>query len=712
MPTVGLVVLGVSLGSMGAFFGAMSVILTDGLIVVLLLLGGAGLGGWLLRAFQTGRSADLLTFSTAAGIGLGMLSVVMLIAGSFFPIVTRRAIWWVVIALGITLFFLHIYRTLKHERRDLRQVSPVSLSGRWFVVLAGFLIASAIGISLAGATLPPGTLGNLTMDSYDVLEYHLQLPREFYHIGRITTLRHNVYSHYPLGVEMLYLLAFSLRSGAYEGVYLAKMISLMFSVIAIAGILGGGSSKGKIHSLSAAALVATAPWGIYLSGIAMVESAQLCYLALALMWLKRWLDEPSWSCSLVIGILLGLACSVKYLSVGFIAGPVLLVMLVAVMVRHGRGILRVLTSAAMCLLVFSPWVVRNLASTGNPVFPLAMGLFGRGYFSEQLEDRWQNGHAPGYHQPVPPPEDYTPPKQKLSRIDRLIAWSVNKKPYHTNPPTGLATIVIAAVVVLLMIIRPMKVARWYWAVFAVLLMELLIWMMFTHEMPARFIAVSIIPFSILAAGIGEFAEGIIRWKKKIAVRLMFRVLSLVAGRKATTITRFLKVVRVLAFCVLLLVASGNLVSGWWYHLKEMKLLGLGKGGAIAPAGIPAKVIAQNVPYYKSVNELPPGSRVMLVGEARAFYFPENAVYATVFNEHPLETILRRADSGNLIARVKARGITHVFIAWAEIERLAHSYGWPREIAPPRLRELFSSCPVIQQDDGVFTLYELAQSQSR
>ncbi|MCD6377864.1 MAG: hypothetical protein J7L99_03310 [Planctomycetes bacterium] len=676
---VSLVVLGVLLGSMGAFFGAMSVIFTDGLIAILLLLAAGGFGGLLLRALGINFFSNFLTLSTVAAVGLGMLSTTMIIVGSLFYVVDNSSLWWAIVIFGVILFALQAFLFWRRgQQRFSRGASGQSIN-RWFI-LPAILIAVALGMYLAGAVIPAGMLGNLTMDSYDVLEYHLQLPREFYHIGRITTLRHNIYSHYPLGVEMLYLLSFSLRAGAYKGMYLAKMISLMFSVIAIVGMLGGGSSKGRIHSLSAAVLVATAPWVIYLSRIAMVESAQLCYLALALMWLKRWLDESSWTSSLIIGLLLGLACSVKYLSVGFIAGPVLLVMLVAAMVRHGRGILRVLISAVMCLLVFSPWMIRNLASTGNPVFPLAMNVFGKGYLTEQLKARWQNGHAPGYHQPVPPPADYTPPKQRLSRIDRLFAWAVSKKPYHTNPPAGLVTIVIATLMVLLMMIRPTKIAPWYWAVFAVLLMDLFIWMMFTHEMPARFMAVSIIPLSILAAGIVGFAEDNIKGRKKVAVRLIF--------------------------CMLLLVASGNLLSAWRYHRREMKLLGVGEGGAVVPAGVSAETIADNIPYYESVNELAPGSRVMLIGEARAFYFPENAVYATVFNEHPLETILQRTGSRNLISRLNARGITHVFIAWAEIERLAHSYGWSREIAPTRLRKWFSNCPVIAQKDDLLTLFEL------
>ena len=41
---------------------------------------------------------------------------------------------------------------------------------------------------------------------FDVLEYHLQGPKEYFQAGRIAFLPHNVYTNMPFGVEMLHLL--------------------------------------------------------------------------------------------------------------------------------------------------------------------------------------------------------------------------------------------------------------------------------------------------------------------------------------------------------------------------------------------------------------------------------------------------------------------------------------------------------------------------
>jgi hypothetical protein len=46
------------------------------------------------------------------------------------------------------------------------------------------------------------------------------------------------------------------------------------------------------------------------------------------------------------------------------------------------------------LLAFSPWLVRNSAWAGNPVFPEAMPLLGAAHFSPAQVDRWERAHKP------------------------------------------------------------------------------------------------------------------------------------------------------------------------------------------------------------------------------------------------------------------------------------------------------------------------------
>jgi len=54
-------------------------------------------------------------------------------------------------------------------------------------------------VMLLGSMLPP--------TDFDVREYHLQAPKEFYLAGRVGFLAHNVYANMPAATEMLSLLS-------------------------------------------------------------------------------------------------------------------------------------------------------------------------------------------------------------------------------------------------------------------------------------------------------------------------------------------------------------------------------------------------------------------------------------------------------------------------------------------------------------------------
>ena len=57
---------------------------------------------------------------------------------------------------------------------------------------------------------------------FDVCEYHLQAPKEFFQQGRITFLPHNVYANMALGTEMLSLLAMVVAGDWWWGAWRAR----------------------------------------------------------------------------------------------------------------------------------------------------------------------------------------------------------------------------------------------------------------------------------------------------------------------------------------------------------------------------------------------------------------------------------------------------------------------------------------------------------
>jgi len=129
--------------------------------------------------------------------------------------------------------------------------------------------------------------------------------------------------------------------------------------------------------------------------------------------------------------------------------------------------------------------------------------------------------------------------------------------------------------------------------------------------------------------------------------------------------------------VLLLVAAGTntLASlGRAANTREV----LANMGLPATNGAPVWRVAE---MWRDLYGLPVESRPMLVGEARAFYLPSGTLYATAFDSHPLAEMIESGMSAEeILAELQARGVTHLYVNWAEIIRLALTYGYPASLA--------------------------------
>ena len=405
-------------GAMLAHLTGVSSILTlalltaviEGAVALMVVTAAGGYGGLIVGKLAPPSSPPALRAATACGLGLSLLSAGVLVVGTSFTGLLKPWLWWPIIAVGVLLAGWQARKAMETWKM------PARFDGRSLVWV---VLAVAAGLWLAGATCPPGLIQ--TPDSYDVLEYHLQVPREFYDAQHIGPLPHNVYSYYPLGTEMLFLLAMCLRNGPYAGVYLAKIIHGALAVLAVAAIWATLRRDEESRGRFAAVLLGTTPFVIYLSWLAMVELAMIFYMVMAALWVREWLGDGDRRSAVCVGVMLGGACAAKYLSVGLIAAPVLSAMIVLTLLdrRRFRQAAHVPLAGLAALVLFSPWLIRNTVHTGNPVFPLATKIFGRGHWSAESEQRWLNGHTPGVHPPVPAPPGWEAPEAP----DRLeMVW--------------------------------------------------------------------------------------------------------------------------------------------------------------------------------------------------------------------------------------------------------------------------------------------------
>ncbi len=648
--------------------GVLLVVLTELPVAAVIFIAAGGWGHLLVRRLAPADARRVLRGVTSVVVGAWMLSTGVLVVGAAIPGSLTGWLWWPIIALGAALA----------ARAVFRRGANVPRSVHWTTALACLVLAAAGATWTAGASLPPGMTGRATGDFYDVVSYHLQVPREFYESGAIRFLPHNTYSNYPLGVEMMFLLTMVLRGGATAGLFAAKCVHGLWGVLAVAGVWSvcgpeGGRHRGKI----AGVLLATAPWAIYLSWLAFVELSELACLAIGIGWLAVWVRRGDGRTACLVGVAGGVACAMKYLSVGLVAGPLLSVMLVVAVAdllrrrrsdsvgptddppttadpetcgaaRSRRFVAHVIAAGLLVVAGLAPWLVRNHVNTGNPVFPLATDLFGRGHWSAESAARWEAAHAPPSWSQVPSLLAKTADGDRGLSIPLLI---------------GTTAAILFLIVALVRRSRSSPDRTVEWIALGVLGVQGAVWVLATH-MAVRFVTPALVCMAILTAG----------WLAGLAaVRTGPRGGggSADAGAAGLPVGGALVVVLMLAAVAVHGVSIGRL---WGAEPVAWSRQFSG------PWGFQGRTLAELNRQVGSpesrLDSLPDGARVLMVADVRPLMFPTRVTYSTVWEPGLLARTARESDDPReIIRRLRDAGITHVWVHWGEIGRLRRTYGW-------------------------------------
>ncbi|KKL48861.1 hypothetical protein LCGC14_2321270, partial [marine sediment metagenome] len=121
-------------------------------------------------------------------------------------------------------------------------------------------------------------------------------------------------------------------------------------------------------------------------------------------------------------------------------------------------------------------------------------------------------------------------------------------------------------------------------------------------------------------------------------------------------------------------------------------------------GRPAGLYARQAREFRAANAAAAAGKLALIGDGRAFYFPPETYYASKFDEHPLAEPLRQSRSGDELAeRLRAAGVTHVYVAWARMAHSAQMIGRADGIDQARLEALLAGWPVLDMAPAPTTL---------
>ena len=206
------------------------------LIALLIWVGSWGIGSSFLRLLKADfAGAERLFF--ACGIGVSIVSLITLANGLFCGL--SRSLLIVLLVLPSLVEGFLVGRTLLARSRKLAwSTATINLGlrsssvSRWGWIVLACVSPFVIG-SMLGAMSP--------QTDFDVVEYHLGGPKEWFQQGRIVRLPHNVYTSFPFLSEMLILSGMVLYGDWQWGALTGQAAIAGFAPLTAVGIYAFGS---------------------------------------------------------------------------------------------------------------------------------------------------------------------------------------------------------------------------------------------------------------------------------------------------------------------------------------------------------------------------------------------------------------------------------------------------------------------------------------
>lgn len=229
--------------------------------------------------------------------------------------------------------------------------------------------------------------------SRDALIHHLTIPKLYLKHGGIYEIQELKFSYYPMNLDLLYLVPLYFKNDIFP-----KFIHFGFALITAVMIYKYLSRRiNREYALLGALFFLSIPVITRLSSIAYVDLGLICFLFASLLYVFRWIESEFQLKYLAISaIFCGLGLGTKYN--GLIGLFLLGLFIPFVYTRYHAGKNLYSTKAVswgavfvfIALTVFSPWMIRNIIWTGNPVYPLYNGFFNNEKNIETILTEHQN----------------------------------------------------------------------------------------------------------------------------------------------------------------------------------------------------------------------------------------------------------------------------------------------------------------------------------
>lgn len=495
---------------------------------------------------------------------------------------------------------------------------------------------------LMGSMIPPW--------EYDVREYHLQVPKEWYQNGGVSFMPHNVYGNMPLGTEMQALFAMLYSFGEKDwwwGAMIGKTVSGCFAILNAMILFSiGRRMSGSFAGVGAALLYLTTPWTIQNSIIGYNESAMACYLLLTVFVMILFFrkiqnckeginkqnavtEKGNFGLLFLLGMMIGSSVAAKYTAVVFVALPAigLFIILQFTLCKEQIAVVgkRLLFICIGMLITCGPWLLKNAVLTGNPTYPLAESVFPSSR-SEKQNAQWKKAHS-------------ISPKQMT---ETQFQNAINSLLFGNS---WLSPLLFPCLI--LGFLQAFRI-RINFFLIGFLIFAFVVWWLATHRLE-RFL-LPVCPVGCLVAGIG------IGWSKHKAWLATISFILMIGS-----------------ICNILIATSR--IVGDVRVFAPLSQLDVGSSLATDYSDELVAPLSHLSPATAWLNENRPDAKVLFLGECRPFYAEFDVVYNTCFD--PCETWKRFAGrtAPEVKAELNADGIDFLLVNWSELNRLQSTYGY-------------------------------------
>lgn len=461
-------------------------------VTLLVCLGLTGLGGSLLK-----RSLAVLdpaaAFGTAGLLGLGFLGMASFAIG-YIPGGLG------ILGLGLVgILSLVGLALLIKDRQMFAFRGPVGVD-RIFPLALG----------LATLFVLVSTLAPSDINDWDSLAYHLAVPKLWLQAGRVEFIPSIHHSNFPFTIDILNV--WGLMWGGQAG---AKAFELAIYLLGLAFVFGVSRQQyGARAGWWGALAFGTVPVVMWEAGSAYIDVAHGLYagggLLLAAIAASDSAKRNLW---LPAGLLLAFAVGTKYTGLQMVAATGFVLLAGGIASRDSKtGVRLAFSIGLLALVIGSPWYIKNVVNTGNPVYPFFYEKLGGKNWDQRRMDIYRNEQQTFGVSRTEKGRDVTGMGGAIFGVGYQPGRFVN--PGQTQGlGTPLGAIGAALVAVLILVPAAGRVRKFEGLVLGAVGISLLMWFLLSQQ--SRYIVPLAVPLAVLGAGValdkrlGKLAMGLI-----------------------------------------------------------------------------------------------------------------------------------------------------------------------------------------------------------